>query len=284
MRPQFQRGAGHGRVKKTPPRSRGELRFVFFGLGVAGLLFAGGYELYGFLLTWDELVVRTVEVLCPDPGVAARASSLVDGVAWGNILLLEADKVMDRLKTCPWVQASRVRKVFPATLRIEVAPRRPAAVLDGIEPFLIARDNVVLGPASSVDVLRFPLFRDDRAFAADRERKLERAWACLEDLGPTLVEHVETLDLSDPSDVVLVFRDDPTQIKLGDDLFRQRAGFWLVHRDRLRRAYGPMEYVDLRISGRTIFKPALPRPGQDQDAVRTNPEGTSPGEVRPPGL
>jgi len=253
----FRRGAGDGRVKKPSRKSRLRLPLVALGLGAVGLLFLGVYELYAFLLTWDKLTISSVEVRCPDPAVAALAEDIVGTKAWGNILLLDVETVASLLEKSPRIAASRVRKVFPASLRVEVAPRRPAAVLDGPEPLLLSRDGVVAGPAGPDDALRLPVLRDEGGFADGREEKLGRALDCLADLGPTLTENVESLDVSEPSNVVLVFRDDPTRLKLGNDLFRLRVRDWLAGRDDRLRDYGPMEYADLRFAGRMIFKPAV---------------------------
>ncbi|MBM3295027.1 MAG: FtsQ-type POTRA domain-containing protein [Candidatus Aminicenantes bacterium] len=252
----YRRGAGDGRVRKPVSKSRLSLPLAALGLAAAGLLFFGLHELYGFLLTWDELTIGAVEVSCPDPAVAVLAEEIAGGRAWGNILLLDVDRVAAELSASPRVAAARVRKVFPATLRIEVVPRRPAAVLEGAEPELIARDGVVLGPADSADAGRLPVLKDEGGFAQDRRAKLDLAWACLDDLGPNLAESVECLDLSETENLVLVLRGDPTRLKLGNDLYRPRLREWLAVREDRRREFGPMEYVDLRFAGRTIFKPA----------------------------
>ncbi|MBM3310343.1 MAG: FtsQ-type POTRA domain-containing protein [Candidatus Aminicenantes bacterium] len=283
MSGQFRRGAGNVRVKKPAKGHRLRLPLVIVGLGALGLLFLGVYELYGFLLTWEELSISTVEVRCPDPAVAARAEEIVGKVSWGNILLLDVDKVLALLERSPFVAAARVRKIFPAALRVDVAPRRPAAVLEEGESVLIGRDNVVLGPAGPEEGFRWPTFRDESNFAADREGKLARAWACLEELGPTLTEEVEALDLSEPWTVVLVLRGDPTRLKLGTELFRPRVREWLAERERMTQAYGPMEYADLRFAGRMIYKPAVPPAGSGLEAVPAPPAGTGTGETRPPG-
>jgi cell division septal protein FtsQ len=282
MSGQFRRGAGNGRVRKPAKSHRLRLPLVIVGLGAVGLLFLGVYELYGFLLTWEELSITTVEVRCPEPAVAALAEEVVGHVRWGNILLLDVGQVLARLERSPYVAAARVRKIFPAALRVDVAPRRPAAVVEEGEGVLIGRDNVVLGPAGPEAGYRWPTFQDESRFAADREEKLARAWACLEELGPTLAERVESLDLSESWNVVLVLRGDPTRLKLGDGPFRPRVRGWLAERERLAQAYGPMEYADLRFAGRMIYKPAVPSAGSGPEAVPAQPAGTGPGETRPP--
>lgn len=262
MNERFQRGEGTGRVMKPRLKSSPRPALIVLGLGAMVLLFFGVYELYSFLLTWDDLAISSVEIRCPDPAVKARIEAVLAGTSWGNILVLDAAKVKARVEACPWVAASRVRKIFPSTLRVEAAPRRPAAILEQGAPFLIARDNVVLGPAAPDDALRLPRLVDESRFAADREDKLALALACLAALGPDLRERAEIVDLTDPGDLVLTFRGDPTRLKLGGELFFERAGAWLKNKDRWIESFGAMEYVDLRFSDRTIFKPALPAPAQ----------------------
>jgi cell division septal protein FtsQ len=260
----FRRSEGNVRVKKPPRKSPLRKGIVVFALGATALLFIGVYELYSFLLTWDDLAVSSVEILCPDPATKGRVASLLDGASWGNLLILDPGRVKAWVEASPWVEASRVRKVFPSSLRVEVAPRRPAAVLGLGSPVLVGRDGVALGPSSPDDALRYPRLVDEGLFVADREFKLALAWKCFEDLGPDLRERTEILDVTQPADVVLVLRGDPTRLKLGDDLFRRRVGVWLANRDAWLEACGPMEYVDLRFEDRTIYKEAPASPPKEK--------------------
>lgn len=256
----FQRSADPARVKK--PARRFPLRFihvlaVVFGLGA---FFFGLARLHEFLLTWDKLDVRSAEVSCPDPAVREMVRPMASRAAAGNILRLDAARVKAGLETCPWVKEARVRKVFPSSLAVDITPRRPAAILDGGNGFLLGRDNVLIEPARPEDRDRLPLIHDGGLFVDDREVKLNLAWACWDDLDSGTQDRVLALDVTRPDDVVLTFRDDPVRLRLGAESFAPKIAEYLSGRDRWAGDFGPLEYVDLRFPDRIYLK-ALAKEG-----------------------
>lgn len=251
---QFQRSEGPVRVKK--PARKSPLRLVYILSVLLGLaaFFYGLTRLHGFLLTWDKLTVRSAEVACPDPAVLEIVRPMASKAAAGNILLLDASRIKAGLETCPWVKEARVRKVFPASLAVDIVPRMPAAILDGGNGFLLGRDDVLIEPARSGDRDRLPLIHDGGMFAADRKAKLDRAWACWDDLDSGTQAHVLGLDVTDPEDVVLTFRDDPVKLRLGAESFARKITTYMTRRDRWTGDFGPLEYVDFRFSDRIYLK------------------------------
>jgi len=251
---QFQRGEGPARVKK--PARKSPLRFVHILAAVFGLaaFFLGLTRLHGFLLTWDKLDVRSAEVACPDPAVLELVRPMASRAAAGNILLLDASRIKAGLEACSWVKEARVRKVFPSSLAVDITPRLPAAILDGGNGFLLGRDNVLIEPACPGDRDRLPLIHDDGMFVDDREAKLDRAWACWEDLDSGTQDLVLGLDVTRPDDVVLTFRDDPVKLRLGAESFARKITEYLTGRDRWTGDFGSLEYVDLRFPDRIYLK------------------------------
>ncbi len=251
---QFQRSEGPVRVKK--PVRKSPLRYVHILAVLAGfgIFFFGLTQLHGFLLTWDKLNVRSADVSCPDPRVLELVRPMAAGAARGNILRLDAARIKASLEACPWVKEARVRKVFPSSLAVDVEPRRPAAILDTGGGYLLGRDDVVIEPARPEDRNRLPAFHDNGMFASDRTAKLAQAWACWEDLDAETKARVLILDVTDPENVVLKFRDDPVELRLGAESFGSKITTYLAGRDRWSHNLGPLEYVDLRFSDRIYLK------------------------------
>jgi hypothetical protein len=104
------------------------------------------------------------------------------------------------------------------------------------------------------------LFVDQGRFQNDRQEKIELAWNCLRGLAAADRAEVDTLDLSEPLNVVLTFRSCPSRLVLGDDLFAQKIAFYRDNKEAMANDFGPPEVVDLRIHGRIYFKPAGPKP------------------------
>lgn len=257
----FQRGEGPVRVKK--PVRKFPLRFIHILMVVAGLalFFFGITRLYGFLITWDNLAVRSADVTCSDPAVGDMVRPMAARATGGNILLLDAARIKAGLETCAWVKEARVRKVFPSSLAVDIIPRLPAAILDGGNGFLLGRDNVAIDPARLEDRDRLPIFHDNGMFASAREARLNQAWACWDDLDPETQARVAVLDVTDPDDVVLTFRDDPVRLRLGADAFARKIADYASGRERWTRDFGRLEYVDFRFSDRIYLK-AVPEEGR----------------------
>lgn len=258
---QFQRSGSPVRVRK--PARKSPLRLMHILAVMTGLaaLFLGISRLYGFLITWDHLSIRSAEITCPDPSVGDLVRPLAAEAAVGNILLLDPARVKAGLETCSWVKEARIRKVFPSSLAVDIVPRLPVAILDIGNGYLLGRDNVPIETAGAEDWDRLPLFHDDGMFVSDREARLALGWACWDDLDPETRARVARLDLTDPADVALTFRDDPVRLRLGNENFSKKIAEYAAGRVLWARDFGRLEYVDFRFADRIYLK-AVPEEGR----------------------
>lgn len=88
--------------------------------------------------------VRDAEVL--------RSSQLATGLP---MLFLDIDEAERSISALPWVKSARVRRDWPATVRVHVTPRVPAAVVptDGGRVALIDANGHVTGWATSSTII-----------------------------------------------------------------------------------------------------------------------------------
>jgi len=258
---QFQRGDGGLRLKKVRRQAPAGLKQALIAFGLVAVTFVGLHEGVLFVLTSSKLEIRDVRLSCPDESVRAGAARSLEGMRWGNILILDMAKVRKRLEALPWVKEARLRKVFPASVEIGLTPRQPAALLQRGAIYLVDRDGVELEPAGGSAREKLPLFVDQGGFAEDRADKLRRAWECLDGLSDAGRLDVATIDLTDPANAVLTFRSAPTRVFLGDAGFGSRIADFLKNRDRWTREYGFLDYVDLRFDDRVYLKSAAPAAG-----------------------
>jgi cell division septal protein FtsQ len=255
----FQRGAVRARVKKPTRKVSLRARHVLYILGGSALFFFAAFELYSFVITWPKFDVHSIRVACSDPSVRSIVQETAGSARWGNILLLDLDRARRDVESIPWVKEARTRKIFPSGLAIEVIPRRPAALLDKESLFLIDEEGTIIEQAGRTALPDLPVFTDAGRFVLDDDLKIKRAFACLNDLPATVRERVDTLDLSDPSNVVLRFRGSRTRLFLGDDLFAVRVADYLERREAWERQEGELDYVILWHEDRIVYRPfALP--------------------------
>jgi cell division septal protein FtsQ len=251
----YQRGDGLARVRKPVRKFSLRARHIVFVLGGAALFFFAAFELYSFVITWPRFDVRSVRVACSDPSVQQMVQDSAGSARWGNILLLDLDRARRDVESIPWVKEARTRKVFPAGLAIEVVPRRPAALLERDSLFLVDEDGAIIEQAGRDGLPELPLLTDAGRFLKDSEPKIKRAFACLNDLPANVRARVDSLDVSDPSSVILRFRGSRTRLFLGDDLFASRVADYLQRRESWEKEAGELDYVILWFEDRIIYRP-----------------------------
>lgn len=256
---QFQRAEGKSRPKKDQRRTQSKALQTLLAIGLAAILFFVFYEIYIFVISWKNLEVKDVQIACPDETVKRGVVGQIRELRWGNVLLLDLRRVKARIESDPWVKEARLRKVFPSSVKIEITPRIPAALIRTDADTLIAEDGVELSKADREEYPGLPLFVDQGSFRNDRREKIALAWDCLRSLSAEDKADVESLDLSEPLNVVLTFRSCSTRLLLGDDLFAQKIAFFRENKDEMANAFGPPDYANLRIQGRIYFKPAGPK-------------------------
>lgn len=113
------------RRRQAVTRSKRKRMLVGAGIlfGLCGLVWA---------MFWSPLLdVRTVKVLGADRTGAASVISAT-GVADGgeNLLLLSTARIASRVQELPWVERATVERILPGTVRVRVAEREPAFILE----------------------------------------------------------------------------------------------------------------------------------------------------------
>ena len=111
----FQRGEG------SPPRPRRPPSGSPCGPSTSPCSFSsspgpsiGLCRAYLFLISWDKLAVRSVEVVCARPALKRQLDLAFAGKRLGNILLCDIDGLRTQVRAFVWVKEARIRKVFPS--------------------------------------------------------------------------------------------------------------------------------------------------------------------------
>jgi len=174
-----------------------------------------------------------------------------------NLYEIERTAMLD-----PWVRAASVKRVFPGTIRVRVAERRPAAValLDGVA-HLVDRQGYVIGlTGSGADDL--PVLTGlDGLGHEELVSALTRGVSMIERLAvrsPLFAERVSELDLSATERVAVHLIGGGPRLLLDPDRVERNVDRWLDLRHAIRIRTGVLDYVDLRWSQRIVVKPLRP--------------------------
>jgi cell division septal protein FtsQ len=210
---------------------------------------------YLFLLSWDRLMVRTIELDCRRQALRESLGSYLQSRPLGNILFCDISALQGEIRAFAWVKGVRVRKVLPATLKIDIAERTPFAVLEKGGLALVDEDGVVLETPPSGSEGPLPVVRDEGSFRDRFAEKWRAASSCLKSLSPAERNRLAALECSDNGRMTLEFRDDPVRLIVDGTDVRAKLDLFAASRASLEAEFGALEYADLRIDGRIIIRP-----------------------------
>jgi len=258
----FQRGHGAAAVKAG--RRKRVLRVghvLVLTVFLAGLFFALN-RAYLFLISWEELTVRKIELSGGRDSVRGTLKAFLGTRPIGNILLCDISLLQLQLKSYPWVKDARIQKVFPATLKIEIEERQPLALLEKDGLALVDGEATTLERPAAADAWPgLPVVRDEAGFRDNFWEKWRTAAACLASLTPEERTRLAVLECSEDGRISLEFREDPVRVILDGTAVRTRLDRFAGLRADLEARLGPLEYADLRLGDRIIVRPRDPAPG-----------------------
>ena len=249
----FMRKKAGNRPLKMRKKSRLTSRHIILTFFILGVFFFGVERLWTFLITWEQLNIKQVEIDCRHPLLNNQVKDFISRIPMGNILLLDPSEISISLKDLPWAATVRVRKIFPSTLRVTVVERKPWAVVKKDRIYLIDRDGVVLQPAGPEAMDSLPLLSDREEFADDYLHKIQAAGKFLDLLIPGEKADIATIDLSSGSNMKISTRYPPNELYLGRKGQVERFRYFQQIKGRLG-LYGSFDYVDLRFDDRIYLK------------------------------
>jgi cell division protein FtsQ len=146
------RTAARGRVvdlARLAPSSRS------LAAGIAALLV--GVGLYGLARGTSMFAVDHVEIKGASSELAAQLRTFLHRYDGRSLTALSAQEVEQRLRGLPTVRSATVDRAFPHTLRVEVTPERPVAVLRrGRDAWLVSGRGRVIASVARLGAPMLP--------------------------------------------------------------------------------------------------------------------------------
>jgi cell division septal protein FtsQ len=245
-------------LQKNRRRRALRLKHVLLLLGLQAGIFLAVRGAYLFLITWDELTIRKVDVVCAKDNLRQTLQDHFAVPRLGNILLCDIQALRNDIRRLAWVKDVSIQKVFPSQLRIAVVERTPFAVLERDGLFLADEEGRVLERVYSLEEYRLPVISDENGFASDFSEKWEAAGRCLETLPRAERDRLAGVRCGDYGSLELLFKDDPVRVVVDSEspadglaLFRRRRPEW-------ERLFGPLAAVNMCYDGRVYLRAAVP--------------------------
>lgn len=255
-RPSLLTGERDVPLQKNRRRRTLRLRHVLFLIALQAGFFMALREAYLFLITWDQLVIRRVEVVCAKPNLREVLQNHFAGPRLGNILLCDLQTLRRDIRRLAWVKDVSIRKVFPSSLRITVVERTPFALLERNGLSLADEEGHVLEPVYSLGEYRLPVISDENGFASGFFEKWEAASRCYLSLPDAERALLTGIRCGGYGRLELAFKDDPVQVILGRDGAAESLALFRSRRTEWEGLFGPLAVVDLSFEGRAYLRSA----------------------------
>ncbi len=252
----FSRGRRSLPMQKSHAGRRLRPWHILLLLALQAVIFVGLREVYLFVMSWNELDIRTVDVHCGKASVKTALENYFAAVRPGNILLVDLDAVRGQVNRMGWVKDVRVQKVFPSTLRLDVVERTPFAVLSFAGLKLVDEAGVVMEQVFSADEYPLPVVSDEGKFLDNFKEKWGAVRSCLASLPGPEKERLAEIRCSDYGTLSLFFKDDPTRIIVSATRPDEDLAYYRSRETEWKKGYGPLEYIDISCRNRVFLKEA----------------------------
>jgi cell division septal protein FtsQ len=221
----------------------------------AGLLVAyAGYRGTTLVLHASALQVRRIEVHGNVRLSSGEVQAIVEGLRGSSILL-----------DSPWVADVALRRVLPSTVEVFVSERRPIGLCRlGASLYLVDGRGTLIdeyGPQYSefdLPIIDGLVRAPDAAQPAVDEERAGLAARVIEAVAPhkAIAQRVSQIDVRDAHDAVVLLRNDPALLHLGEDRFVERLQAYVDLAPALHQRVADIDYVDLRFDERVYVRPS----------------------------
>ncbi len=235
---------------------------IALGLGVVGY---AGYQGITLAMGSDALVIQRITVEGNTRMSTGEVVSLLDGLRGQNMLSVDLEAWKASVKASPWVADAAIRRVFPGRVSVAVVERMPIGIGRlGDTLFLVDRQgNLIDEYGPNYAELDLPILTGLDGGQAVEEPRVDELRAALAvsvvDAVSTrrdLAARVSEIDVTDAHNAVLTLKDDPTQVRLGDEQFVRRLQTYFDLAPTLRERVPMADYADVRFDNRVYVRPA----------------------------
>lgn|GEM_PF-2307184 len=202
--------------------------------------------------------------------VASAINTANDGMFTINMQNVESDLVT----RVPWIKDVRIRKEFPATLRVLVSERSPVALLDsGLSLYYVDAEGKVIEKIASGETQPFlPVIKGVTTGAVARD--VIELIDALEAKGFTNGNEPIEIQAADLS--AMSVKVDGLLIRTGTGRFEEKLDRWIDIEEQIMKQGAPIEYVDLRFAGRVVVQQAAPPEEEKPEPGPKTGTGTGP--------
>lgn len=219
-----------------------------------------GIQLFLFLFCSSYFALSRVEVSPMNQIGREEILSLAKIKPHCNLLTLQTDSIITKVRAHPWVEKVRIQKQLPNRVRIEIIERKPVAVICGKDTFGIDAEGYLLPDIRMGEVRNLPLITvNDSTLACYPDRittpAMENALYTIEYLknnNPLFLKEVSELSIVSPDNLIIYTLHEGTEIRLGNNNLDERLAKLQQVWEIVKQQQLVEEYIDLRFDKQGI--------------------------------
>jgi len=250
----------HRSDKNTATRIKGarkvlSVKHLLLIFGLIAAFFAGLARVYYYVISCDELEIKTVEVVSTSPQVKKQIEQYLSQYHLGNIIACDLNYLKSRLIRLPGVKEVRLEKILPSGLKVEATPRIPRLYVYRGNYQLVDEEGEIIASYSELPDDSWPILEDSGSWQQNYKEKVTLTCQALDRLQPALRSRIRKIKLLDRSSLEIQLAGDPVKIMTGDSNLAESLHYYLSSQSAWAEQFGPVEYIDLRLNDRVYIKP-----------------------------
>jgi len=245
--------------KRLAKRLKGIFKATMIIVSICSI-FYGGWWMYEFVFSTPLLNIKEI-VVSGGKRVTREDIIGLSGISQGdNLIAVNSKIVMMRIKKEPWIETVKIRKKIPDRLIIEVSERRPVAMVNMEDLYLMDINGVLFKRAFAHDEVDLPIITGLYQHNLSDEIESKRMFKVI-DLINNLssrktidLDAISEINVSEDGELVIYTLNESIKIEVGADAFEEK----LDKLDRIiARRSGDLrgiEYIDLNNSRGAVVR------------------------------
>ena len=232
--------------------------YLFYGV-LASSLVVGAIYGYRTLHHHPRFTIRTIQIQGASPAVSRELYEELQELVGRNIFSLNLRELQHRVEQHPWVGSVAVESHLPDRIGLVVSETQPSGLIkhkQGVS--LVDQEGLVICPLEEYSrALDVPVLLGTERYENEAEviRQGLETLQKIRETSPLFWDNIETLDLSDPENMIVRLRSLTAPVYLGDQLIPANLTNFLSIAKHVQEHYPELVYIELGFPNQVAIMP-----------------------------
>ena len=238
------------RVKKTIFMKFWNFLIIFL---LICILFYLIRETYFYLISWDKLNVKEIQIFTDDINVREELRKGLNWVRGRNILIINLKNIKQELMKDNRIESVSIKKILPSKLSVTVKLRKPIAVISNKGNYYFVDEKGVLFQKLKKEVIDLPIISFNGDLRKETLLKILSNLSKIKD--ESLFHRIYSIEIFPPERVHLKLKGEQFYLILNIKNFYTNLKNYIKILPRIKKTFEKLEYIDLRFKDRIYVKP-----------------------------